>query len=143
MIEPFRRDHLAVVSALEQSAGDVHWSRRHFESELDEERSRFFVFIEGSEITGYAGYWKVADEAQLTNIVVHPDHRRRGLGRQLLKTLMEKAAAEHCKIFTLEVRAGNPAALALYKEAGFHETSRRMRRYVDPIDDAVLMEKIL
>jgi ribosomal-protein-alanine N-acetyltransferase len=43
----------------------------------------------------------------------------------------------------LEVRAGNLAALTLYRRFGFVEVGRRKGYYRDPAEDAVLMDLLL
>jgi ribosomal-protein-alanine N-acetyltransferase len=57
--------------------------------------------------------------------------------------LIEHAGREGCKFMTLEVRGSNAAALALYQKLGFQQQTVRSKSYTDPVDDAVLMQKIL
>ena len=79
------------------------------------------------------------DEGQITNVAVHPDYRRRGLASAVLNSLMRYARSCHAESVTLEVRASNAAAIALYKKAGFSEVGRRRGFYTKPTEDAVLM----
>lgn len=136
-------ERLDPVVALEQVAGDVHWSRAHFEKELSSSVSRFFVLLRRGNILGYGGFWKVADEAQITNLVIAPQERRRGHGRYLLEQLLTHAQAEGCRVSRLEVRRQNQAAIALYRQMGFTVQGQRANAYTDPVDDAILMEKEL
>jgi ribosomal-protein-alanine acetyltransferase len=142
-IQPFTENDLEAVAKLEQKAGDVRWTRTHFESELGSEIGRFFVLRQGSNILGYGGYWNVQGEAQITNLVVSPDIRRQGVGSHLLQFLMDHAAAEGCARVTLEVREKNQPAHALYKKAGFGVQGKRPNVYTEPADNAILMEKTL
>jgi [ribosomal protein S18]-alanine N-acetyltransferase len=148
-IVPFALEYVEAVSQLEARAGDAGWSRAQFEQELMLALSRFFVMTGGSDtsarerVIGYGGYWQVAGEAQITNLVIHPDHRRRHLGAELLAFLIKDARRRACHSCRLEVRAANRAARALYAREGFGETSRRLGFYQNPPDDAVLMEKKL
>ena len=82
-------------------------------------------------------YWLVLDEAHIATLAVHPDLRRRGLGRMILSCALEEAAGEGAKLAYLEVRESNKAAQYLYRRFGFEVTGRRPRYYVT--EDAVLM----
>ena len=73
----------------------------------------------GRAVVGYGGLMFVADEAHVTNIAVHPDHRRDGIATRLLGDLADVAIARGCAAWTLEVRASSPGAQALYRAFGF------------------------
>ncbi len=93
-------------------------------------------------MAGFIVAWHVADEAQLAEFAVDPDHRRKGLGRTLLRKVCANAASEGLARVTLEVREGNMAARALYVSEGFILTFTRPRFY-DNREAALLMEKKL
>jgi ribosomal-protein-alanine N-acetyltransferase len=82
-------------------------------------------------------------EWELENIVVAPELRRTGIGKQLMKTLLVQARQTHGDAIFLEVRESNTAARRLYEEFGFRETGRRKAYYTSPSEDAVLYSKIL
>ena len=115
----FTADHLDRVAAYEALEGDARWSRSQFEKELTLPMSRFYVVFEDQEIAGYGGFWIVGDEAQMTNLLIRVESRRQGMGENLLRRLLRQAGQEGCARMTLEVRAGNEAAQALYRKAGF------------------------
>jgi ribosomal-protein-alanine N-acetyltransferase len=140
---PLVPDYLEAVTHLESTAGDVGWSRAHFEKEASLPFSRFFVLILEEQVCGYGGFWKVVDEAQITNLVIAPERRRQGWGQKVLQHLIDRARQEKCTRGTLEVRAQNQAAQALYRKAGFANVGRRAKVYQKPIEDAVLMEMML
>jgi ribosomal-protein-alanine N-acetyltransferase len=142
-VEPLTRELLNQVAALEEQAGDVHWTHAQFEREITLPMSRFFVLCREGNILGYGGFWKVGDEAQITNLAVHPDERHKGHGRRLVDYLLTQAKQEGCCKATLEVRGANQAAQGLYRQAGFIAQGRRARAYSTPSDDAILMEKLL
>lgn len=71
-------------------------------------------------------------EAELLNLAVRPEARRRGVGRALLALLAGR------KVW-LEVRASNAAAIRFYESQGFRVCGRRKGYYRDPEEDAVLM----
>jgi len=90
------------------------------------------------EIVGYVGFWLVMDECQINNVAVRPDKQRQHIGRILMTTVMDAAGRAGAKTFTLEVRAGNAAAIALYEGMGFKRDAVRYGYYSDG-EDAVLM----
>lgn len=141
-IAPMQESHLAQVAELERIAGDVRWSLGQVTAELAKPISRYYVAIDPvKQVVGYVGGWVVEPELQIANIVIHPDFRCRGLGRRLLQTLIQDAKAQGCSQATLEVRAGNAHAQALYRAAGFVENGRRPGLYQNPVEDGLLMEK--
>ncbi|MFC2062382.1 ribosomal protein S18-alanine N-acetyltransferase [Chloroflexota bacterium] len=95
-------------------------------------------------IIGFAGIWLMADEAHIMNLAVRESHRRRGIGEMLLITTIELADRLNAGIVTLEVRASNTAAIALYDKCGFAQVDLHRAYYLDNKEDAVLMstEKI-
>jgi len=131
------------ICLIEQLAGDVHWTRAQFEKELTLTHSHFVVALQNDIVVGYTGFWAVYGEAQVMTIVVHPDFQCRGIGRQLLENLCQRAKVQNCERVTLEVRLQNVHAQQLYEKMNFKRQTIRPNVYTDPIDDAVLMEKIL
>ena len=91
------------------------------------------------EIVGYAGLWFIIDEAHLISLAVLEAHRRRGIGRQLLIAALELAMEKQAILMTLEVRASNTAAQALYQQFGFSRVGIRRGYYTDNHEDAYLM----
>jgi ribosomal-protein-alanine N-acetyltransferase len=91
------------------------------------------------EALGFAVASVVPPEAELENIAVALAHQRRGIGRQLLTTLIRQLRHAGIDTLHLEVRASNRSAIGLYNSFGFSETGRRPRYYSGPVEDAVLM----
>ncbi len=90
-------------------------------------------------VTAYGGMLITVDEGQITNIAVHPDYRRAGLGTAIVRALLRHAKDCHLESVSLEVRASNAAAIALYRTAGFAEVGRRKGFYQKPVEDALVM----
>ncbi len=90
-------------------------------------------------IVGFAGLWFMLDEAHITAIAVRSNYRRSGIGEGLLISTIELARQINAKIITLEVRASNMVAQALYQKYGFRVAGNRPRYYSDDGEDAVLM----
>ncbi len=134
-----RRRDLDAVVAIEKRAFAHPWSREVFARELRVPFSKVLLARIQGVIVGYACRWLHADAVEIQNVAVHPDWRRRSIGRQLVGTLLDEARAAGVRRTLLEVRRSNRPALSLYRELGFRETGTRHGYYSDG-EDAVLME---
>ncbi len=143
-IVPMTSEHLDAVAALERLCFPNPWSRAMFAEELDNALSAYLVALdEAGTVVGYAGLQVILDEGTILNIAVHPDARRRGIASQLLQVFLNFAEGNHLAFLTLEVRASNYDAIALYGSRGFREVGRRKNYYEHPREDALIMTKEL
>jgi len=90
-------------------------------------------------LLGLGCFWSILEEAHITILAVHPDYRRRGLGRLLLYALLREARKHQLERATLEVKPSNQAALSLYHKFGFTEAGRRLKYYKDTGEDALVL----
>jgi ribosomal-protein-alanine N-acetyltransferase len=129
---------LDAVMAIEQTSFRHPWSRGLFLGDVRAQITSLpVVILVGDRIVGYATACYVLDEMHITNIAVHPEERRKGLGRRLLSHLLAAARARPCALATLEVRSSNQAAQALYRDFGFRNVAIRRCYYGD--EDALVM----
>ena len=94
VIEPMRHRHVGQALDIERTAYPKPWSARVFHDELDQVRdgTRYYLIARrGRTVVGYAGLMFVVDEAHVTNVVVHPQHRRTGIATRLLGRLAAAA----------------------------------------------------
>ena len=96
---------------------------------------------ETGAVLGYAGLQVVLDEGCITKIAVLPAFRRQKIAARLLQVFFDFAKAHELRFITLEVRASNDAAIALYQKFGFAEVGRRKNYYEKPKEDALIMTK--
>ena len=95
-IEPMRRRQVGQVVAIERRSYPKPWTTTVFHDELDQVATghrHYLVAKQGRSVVGYAGLMFVADEAHVTNVAVHPDHRRLGIATGLLLALARAAIA--------------------------------------------------
>lgn len=92
-------------------------------------------------LLGYVTYTVIGDEVQIANVAVLPRYRRIGVARGLLRALTELAADRELDKLTLEVRASNAPALALYADSGFVQVGSRRGFYRHPPEAAILLDK--
>jgi ribosomal-protein-alanine N-acetyltransferase len=90
-------------------------------------------------VVGFAGLWLMIDEAHITTIATHPDHRGRGVGELMLGGLIDIGYEIGARHVTLEVRVSNFVAQNLYRKYGFRDAGIRRRYYSDNHEDALIM----
>jgi ribosomal-protein-alanine N-acetyltransferase len=140
VISPMRPDDVSAVHDIERLSFSTPWPAHAFEQELRGNRlARYVVARVADRPVGFGGLWLMVDEAHITTVGVHPDWRRQGIGRQLVLALAEVGVAIGARRMTLEVRASNGAAQALYRDFGFEVSGRRPRYYTDDGEDALIM----
>lgn len=95
-------------------------------------------------IEAYAGLHapRNSGAADIQTIAVAPESRRGGLGRLIVRTLINEAMKRGATEIFLEVRADNPAAKNLYRSLGFERISVRKRYYQPDNVDALVMRLI-
>ena len=141
-IVPMTADHLDEVAELERICFSVPWSRNMLAEELDNLLSAFLVALDDSgRVVGYAGVQVVLDEGYITNVAVRPECRRQGIAGKLLQVFLDFANGNRLAFLTLEVRASNYDAIALYGSRGFRSVGRRKNYYEHPKEDAIIMTR--
>ena len=129
---------LKQVCDIENDTFSEPWSYKSFSNSLTSKDNTYLVAEDG-EILGYCGMWGTVDEGQITNVAVKKEHRNKKIGFKLMKTLMEYGKDNGLIAFTLEVRAGNRAAINLYHNLGFTDSGYRKNFYSKPNEDALIM----
>ncbi len=92
-----------------------------------------------SRIVAQCGIRDILGEGEITNVAVHPEFRGMGISNRLLSAAIADAMEQGVQVFTLEVRAGNAAAIALYEHFGFQTEGIRRNFYEKPVEDALIM----
>jgi len=137
-------EDLYAIHALELQCFTAPWSRDAFIREFNApQRAIYYGAFYGDNLLAYGGYWLVLDEAHITNVAVHAQCRRQGLGRWMMQMLEYDAAQRQVKTLTLEVRRSNLAAQTLYSQMGYRQAGKRKRYYPDNAEDALIFTKEL
>lgn len=139
-IVEFTEAHLADILKVEQECFSSPWSEKMFKEELAGKFSHYYVAIVEGHAVGYMGMWSLSGEGHITNVAVARDYRRKGIAKALISHFTEIAKRENLEFMTLEVRASNTPAIALYKSFGFTEAGVR-KKYYDNKEDAYLLTK--
>ena len=134
-------EQVAHVAALEQECFSAPWSENAISSELKNPLSTWLVAMEDGNFAGYVGSQAVMGEADMMNLAVKANCRRKGIAEGLVMALIDCLKEQEVSSLTLEVRASNEAAIALYNKLGFVQVGRRPGYYAKPKEDALILRK--
>ena len=145
LLRPAVESDLNEVVRIERSCFADPWSEESFRRLLAVEPAIFQVaaFPPDSRIGGYAIAFAIGEDGEVLNVAVEPLFRGKGLAGQMLDALLIEMAARGVRTAYLEVRESNRAAQALYGSRGFTEIGRRRAYYRRPVEDALVMRKVL
>lgn len=135
------REDLDQVSKIEAECFSVPWSKKSLEEVLDNPMAHYITAKEEGNIVGYCGAYVILDEGNINQVAVAPAYRRQGVGRKMMNALLERLWQAGAGAVTLEVRAGNQPAVALYRALGFQIEGIRKNFYEKPAEDALIMWK--
>lgn len=137
-------DQVDAAVALDQQCLGGLWTAESYLREIDSPNSVLLALMTAAgdaepSLIGLGCVWMILDEAHITTLAVHPLQQGRGLGQLLLTTLMQTAWQCQMHWATLEVRASNAGAIALYHKFGFISLGLRPRYYQHPEEDALIL----
>ena len=132
---------LDAVAALEADSFTNPWPRETLVWELqNSDVTRAYVLRDDTgAVVAFCVCWVIFDELHINTLAVAPSARRRGIATALLGHIIADAAASGATRATLEVRASNTAALALYDRLGFRVAATRPGYYAKPPEDALIL----
>jgi ribosomal-protein-alanine N-acetyltransferase len=136
---PFNESHLPHVLRIDQACQSKPWSEQALRLELTRPEGVFLVALADGEVAGFSGAWMVLDEAHVVTVAVDPPLQRNRIGERMIAALLEACHKKGATCATLEVRASNEPAIALYKKFKFRDVARRRAYYTDNKEDAVVM----
>lgn len=134
----------AILTIQAASLDAATWDRGAYEQTLaGVTPNRGIVALFETEVAGFASFRVIDCEAELLNLAVRPDRRRRGVGAQLIQAVMREVTRVGATRLFLEVRESNVAALNLYRRFGFEQQYRRAGYYRNPPEDALALARQL
>lgn len=130
---------LPVLAMLEARCFSSPWSEQALRDTLSSPYAKLFCAEADGAVIAYGGLYLLGDDADITNIATHPDHRRRGAAAAVLEALIAHAKEHGMQAIHLEVRETNAPAITLYEKSGFTVDGIRKDYYKNPTENAVLM----
>lgn len=130
------------VSEIDRNCFSNPWSEKSFTTAL-EHIDYIYLVAEETEIVGYIGIWTSFESADLCHIAVEQKYRQKGIAQHLLSQAIEVCKEQQVERILLEVRSHNAPAVCFYKKNEFKQIAVRVGYYTKPVDDALIMEKVL
>lgn len=150
------------VAAIDKMSFTPAWSARSYQFEISESTYSYMVVLEqaadekpkagwrrlvpglngvheGSRIVAYGGMWHIMDEAHISTIATHPEHRGNGWGEIVLAGMIRRGIRLNASQAVLEVRVSNHVAQNLYTKYGFKTFMTKPRYYQSNNEDAYEM----
>lgn len=139
---PLKMQYCEEVTMIAKECLPEHWSLKEIQDVLQYDHNIYFVAQreENNQIVGFAGIMVLAEEAELLNIAVLSEFRKKGIGQQLLTRLLEEAKIKNVTRMLLEVRKSNEVAINFYKRNQFEILGDRKKYYTNPVEDALIMD---
>jgi [ribosomal protein S18]-alanine N-acetyltransferase len=145
-IEPAHLTDAALLAAMSQELVEAglrpSWGRERIRAHLRHPESIVLRARCGAMIAGFAIMRYAEDHAHLNLLAVEPLHRRRGVGRRLVRWLEETALTAGTFIIGLELRSENAGARAFYAALGYRELAR-IPGYYQGVEAAIRMQRDL
>ena len=145
VIRPAKPVDAAALAHIHAACFAEAWSAAEMASWLAMPAVVTVAAFESSTVTGFVLAQAAADQAEILTFGVDPDRQRQGIGRALLEALEAELARRGARSLYLDVAEDNIAALALYRDTGFAEATRRRNYYIRQGGkaDAIVMVKSL
>jgi len=145
LLRPAVESDLSAIAIIERASFADPWSEESFRRLIGVKPAIFLVAENQPEgaVAGYAAAFSVGEDGEILNVAVTPGHRGQGLAGQMLDAVLIELAARGVRSAFLEVRESNDAARALYASRGFAEIGRRSAYYRRPLEDALVLRRVL
>ncbi len=140
-IRPAVPSDLASIAEIERRVFSDPWPETGFAALLGP-----FTFVAAGATghpVGYVFGHRVLDEGEILNLAVAPEYARRGIGTELVKTVLEAFERAGVRQVFLEVRESNAGARAFYQRLGFEPVGRRKGYYAKPREDALVYTRAI
>ncbi|MDE5908434.1 MAG: ribosomal protein S18-alanine N-acetyltransferase [Lachnospiraceae bacterium] len=141
LIREMKADDVEVVSKIESEVFSMPWSAKDFLEMVEADYAYYYVAELDGKIAGCCGIRNIAGEGEITNVVVAPSYRRKGIALKMMEYMLKEAVKAGIGDCTLEVRVSNQPAIRLYERLGFKGEGVRPHFYDKPDEDALIMWK--
>ena len=143
IIRKMKLEDVPQVAAIERLCFSAPWNENMIISSWESRLSCWLIAEIDGCVAGYVGSEAVLDSADMMNIAVAPEYRKRGIAEALIKALVEHLQQRDILFLLLEVRVSNAPAIALYNKICFEQVGRRPKYYTNPREDALILRKEL
>ncbi len=142
MFKDINVDDYILIQSLESTFKEK-FSQHKIKSDFEQNIfSKYFIYIEKSNIIGFINYYDMYERFELAYIEVREEYRNRKIGSKLLERLIEIAKKNNVENITLEVNINNIYAIKLYEKYGFKKVALR-KGYYNGIDGYLMERKMM
>lgn len=141
MLRPAEGSDVEQICGIERVCFSDPWSEQSFLSNINDITVAWDE--ESHAVLGFLVLLKTPFEAEILNVAVATEARRKGIGNLLIGHALENAGLSGCEAVFLEVRESNNGARSLYEKNGFTQISVRKNYYSNPKEDAIIMTRVL
>ena len=135
-------DDIPQIVEVEKRCFSLPWTAEQLAAQIKDAQHEFIAAISpDGTVLGYVGMMYVLDEGYISNVATDLPWRRQGIADALIGRLCAICEGLRLSFVSLEVRAGNVPAVALYEKHGFAPVGLRKNYYERPREDAVIMTK--
>ena len=138
--EVMEEKHIEGLLKVEAECFDSGFALETFNKEIKNPLAYYVVAVDGEIPVGYCGIWNVCGEAEVIDIGVLSEYRKRGIGKGLFEAVFRYMRENGVETLNLEVREDNIPAIRLYEKLGFEKVGIR-KKYYDNKVDAILYTK--
>jgi ribosomal-protein-alanine N-acetyltransferase len=131
--------HLDAVMAIDAQVYPKPWSRKLWRREIDLDTRLYRVAVDAGAVVGHIGMMFVGEDAHIMTVAVDPAHQGHKVATRLLSASVPVAIEVGAHALTLEVRASNTGAQALYRKFGLAPVGMRKAYYEPDGEDALVM----
>ena len=125
----FSQNEIETIALLESESSEFPWAKNQLFESISNPNNLCYAVSVKSQIVGYVIVMPATDSADILNITIHKDFKRKGYASTLIDYLTKELISKGIKTIFLEVRRGNFAAISLYSSLGFEEISVRKNYY--------------
>ena len=131
------------LSSIHNACFSENWSEDSFKERMTDGSIWTFFILKDKKEIGYLSAYTIVDEASIVNIAVLDEYRKKGYGSAILEKFITYCKETNVAKIMLEVRESNIGAIKLYQKYGFCEVGKSPKHYSNPVEDAILMNKLL
>lgn len=124
LLKKFNYSDLKSILDIQKNETRPYWSERQILDVCDD----IYVLKDKTITLGFIVIKKISPDAEIHNLIIKDNYRNRGLGKFLVKLMLDTLEESITRIY-LEVAANNEPALRLYRALGFTEIGRRQGYY--------------
>ncbi len=117
------------VVSIEKDSSEHPWTKTQLSESIVNSNNLNYILVIESKIIGYILAMPSIDSADILNIVIHKDFKRKGFGSSLIVEISKVLSQKKIKTIFIEVRKSNLSAISFYLSLGFKEISIRKNYY--------------